>query len=248
MEHRLQNVRDHGEARWFNTRATPLSGIGTDEPVWLGVCTDIHRLKQLERHEVEGHDRITSLLAMTRHIARRTAASADDRDDLILHIDSRLDAMARVHGMSRHQSEAGVSLWHVVNDALLAHGAQEGDRVEVDGPDVNLTGKCGEIFGLVINELAMNAVKHGALSEELGRIVVRWRVEAGAAKWLRFEWLETDVSVSEVPPGRAGYGTDLIEAVLPRETGASASLGFGKRGVCCTVVLPLAAGHARPLP
>ena len=239
LEHALHNVGGSGGTRWFRTHAQKLTGLDCAEPVWLGVCTEITRLTKLEARERAAQAHTASLLALARDVMRRTALTGYGLEDFMLHADSRLDAIARVNALSRHGPGGRIDLERLVFDALLAYGAQDSERVELDGPAIVLAGRTGDLIGLAINELAMNAVKHGALSAEQGRIVVRWRVEAGAEKMLRFEWLETDVTVPDVPPGHGGFGTELIESMLPKETGAVASLGFGKRGMCCTIELPL---------
>ena len=239
VEHVLRDVSGIGDVRWFRTHATRLGSFGPGEPLWLGVCTDITRSKQLERRERAVRAHATSLLALARDVTRRTALTEHDLEAFVLHVDSRLDAIARIHALSPRWPGAGIDLERLVDDALLAHGAHDVERVELDGPAIGIQGRTGDLLGLAINELAMNAVKHGALSGNHGRIAVRWRIEAGLSKTLRFEWFETGVTVPEVPPGHAGFGSELIEGILPRETGAATSLGFGNRGLCCTIELPL---------
>lgn len=49
-------------------------------------------------------------------------------------------------------------------------------RVGIDGPQVNLSTPVAVVLGMVFHELATNAVKHGALSSERGRVQVDWKV------------------------------------------------------------------------
>lgn len=206
---------------------------------------------------------VRNMLAVVRSIARRTAQTSETAEDYALHLDGRLDVLARAHAMLARDPGGGVRLDVLLAEELLAHTAHEGDRVCLCGPAVRLRGKAAEVFALAAHELAVNAVKYGALRTARGHLTVTWRVEAveagavepaGAGEGrsdrgpaggvLRLEWRETGVAPPGVPPRRSGFGTEVIERTLAYELGAVASLGFGPNGACCTVVLPLTASVA----
>ena len=52
---------------------------------------------------------------------------------------------------------------------------------------LHLTAKTAMTFSVVINELATNAAKHGALREEDGRILINWEVDDSD---ILFTWTE----------------------------------------------------------
>ena len=244
VEHRLLGPDRSSDVRWFRTHSTPLPGTGGQGREWLGTCTDVHETRLLARrrqHTPEAQRRrVFDVLALTRSIVRRTAKASGILEDVAWHLDSRLDAVVRLQSMAVREPEVGLSLEHLVTDALLAHAAHQGERVHVSGPLVPLRGKAVDFVGLALHELAMNAVEHGALSMPQGGIAVTWRLEGKIpGEVLRFEWLETGVPAPSLPLRRDGFGTQWIERVLSRELGATASLGFGLHGVCCRVVLPL---------
>ena len=54
------------------------------------------------------------------------------------------------------------------------------------------------------------------------------------------EWRESSVTLPEsVVPRRRGYGTELIERLLPYDLGAETRLEFGTDGVHCTITVPI---------
>ena len=70
-----------------------------------------------------------------------------------------------------------------------------------------------QTFALVVHELATNAVKHGSLSSERGRVVLDWKIDRStAAEQLRFSWMERGGPPAS-PPEYIGLGTRLMSLV-----------------------------------
>jgi len=65
-----------------------------------------------------------------------------------------------------------------LKDLLTAHLEAFGvaERLETHGPAISLSAMAAQYFGMAFHELCTNAVKHGALSVQQGRISVRWTV------------------------------------------------------------------------
>ncbi len=73
------------------------------------------------------------------------------------------------------------------------------------------------------HELVTNAVKHGSLGRNGGRLMVNWRVEGkdGAKRQLAFEWDEQG-SNGELPkPSREGFGMELLTRMLSLRSGCT---------------------------
>ena len=245
VEHRVLSLDPSRETRWFRTFATPLPQSQGKEREWLGICTDVHETRLLEQQHRLQLDtlqwRVCNVLALIRSVARRTAKASDSVEDFALHLDSRLDAIARTQTLMLQDIKAEVGLEDLVTDALLAHAAHDSERIRVTGPPLRLQGKVAELFGLAMHELAMNAVEHGAFGEPVGRVAITWHVERTVEDVaLCFEWLETEVSTSGTAPRHKGFGTELIGRTLEDELGATASIEIGPRDVRCTIRLPIA--------
>ena len=93
---------------------------------------------------------------------------------------------------------------------------------------------------MVFHELATNAVKYGALSNDAaGQIDIAWQVEptpqgrpdaaALARKW----------RAPVTPPGRKGFGSRLIERGLAQELDGEVSLDYEPPDVVCEIVMPV---------
>jgi two-component system, chemotaxis family, CheB/CheR fusion protein len=88
-------------------------------------------------------------------------------------------------------------------------------------------------FALLLNELATNAVKYGALSKDGGSVHVFWERRGEAS--LHFVWEEKGG-----PPvrrsSRRGLGMTLIQNGLP---GATVDYRFHRSGIVCAIDLAL---------
>jgi len=70
---------------------------------------------------------------------------------------------------------------------------------------------------LALHELCTNAAKYGALSVPDGRVDITWTVTGPAGKArLWWQWAESGGPVVKAPV-RKGFGSSLIEQVLPME-------------------------------
>jgi two-component sensor histidine kinase len=85
-----------------------------------------------------------------------------------------------------------VGLREVLDQVLdpFRSGEQEGGRFMVDGDDILLEAKTALTLAMVFHELATNATKHGALSNDTGQIEIAWRTDStseGPSMHLRWQ-------------------------------------------------------------
>jgi two-component sensor histidine kinase len=88
-----------------------------------------------------------------------------------------------------------------------------------------------------VHELAINAVKYGALSNDAGRVAVRWTLED---ERLALTWTERG-GPSVQPPATRGFGSRLLERGLAHELGGEVEIRFEPSGVRCIVSAPFQA-------
>jgi two-component sensor histidine kinase len=111
-----------------------------------------------------------------------------------------------------------------------------GDRLKIRGPKVLLGPAQVIALGAVLNELAPNACKYGALSVPDGKVELDWdlALEDGAEQ-LRLIWAERDGPIIK-PPAKQGLGSRIIQRGLPN---ARIDWQFTPRGVVCKIDLVL---------
>ena len=91
---------------------------------------------------------------------------------------------------------------------------------------------------MILQELATNAVKYGALSMPGGQVKVRWELEEGEGRRLHLRWQEQGGPQVQ-PPTYRGFGMRLVEFAAARELGGRAELTFASEGLVAEIILSL---------
>jgi two-component sensor histidine kinase len=118
-------------------------------------------------------------------------------------------------------------------------------RFEIVGPAFRLGSRVALALAMALHELATNAVKYGALSNETGHVLLNWTmVDGSPPSRLRLRWQETGGPPVH-PPTRTGFGSRMIERALATEIGGPAEIDYRPDGVVFTAEAPLpkALGH-----
>jgi two-component sensor histidine kinase len=96
-------------------------------------------------------------------------------------------------------------------------------------------------LGIVFNELATNAVKYGALSNETGSILINWSTESmPAGARLILNWQEKDGPPVSAP-SRVGFGSRVITRSLADELEGTVNFDFRRGGLVCAMTIPIRA-------
>jgi two-component system CheB/CheR fusion protein len=207
-----------------------------DLPAGLTADDLLHHLRQHEQARFFEYQRqMRGLLALIRAITRRSAATARSTDEFAAHLEGRLDAVSRVHGILLRLPGASVDLMELVSGEFLAQAIRD-ERVQLSGPPVMLSGKAAGSLALALHELTTNALKFGALATPAGRLSVSWAWAPESPLSIRLDWHERGVPISNEVSRHRGFGTELIERTLPYEMRARTSIHFASDGVRCVIV------------
>jgi two-component system, chemotaxis family, CheB/CheR fusion protein len=180
--------------------------------------------------------RVKNMLAMVQSIGSQTLRQSGSLKEFKLAFEGRLHSLARVHDLLVRENWSGADLDLLVRRTLEPHGME--NRVRIAGPSLNVTADVGVAMALVLNELATNAVKYGALSDERGHLEVSWALDSRPdSKWVRLEWREAG-GPPVTPPSRRGFGSDLIERSIGHQLGGTATQEFRPEGLHCTIAFP----------
>lgn len=177
----------------------------------------------------ELNHRVKNTLAVVQGLASQTFRSVPDGKEARTALDGRLRALAAAHDALATGSWKPVafeSLASTVIGGVLSADAQE--RLLMEGPLVTVPANKTASLALALNELATNALQHGALSTA-GRVHLRWDIAGPPEKLaIDLEWLEADgPAPASTPPG--GLGTKLLRGLIAAD-GGEAELDFNPEG------------------
>lgn len=234
--------RPDGQERFISKRFRVLRDASGRPVRVVGVIADetARRAEELRAAWLlaELQHRVKNVMAMVRSLARRTLENSDDLSSYFSHFDGRLNALARVQSALVRRVDEGLDVEELVREELLQN-AGEGDQAVVSGPAVRLHGAAAEYLALALHELAVNAVKFGALAGQ-GIVDVSWNVIPGASgERLKLSWCESGVPLVETHPARVGFGRQLIEKGLAYQLGATTTFALRPGGLRCELDLPL---------
>jgi len=246
IEYRLR--RHDGEYRWTLGRALPLRDESGAITRWFGTCTDIHEQKRSsEEREVIAQElshRIKNIFAVISGLigfaARANPGFRAISDDLR----DRVTALGRAHDFVRPHSNqsrpaAAQSSLHGLLDELFRPYQQSGaTRIAVVGGDVEIDDRSATPLALLFHELATNATKYGALSNDLGRVTVEIVPNDGIVCLI---WSEFGGPEIVGTPAPSGFGSQLIEMSAVRQLGGTVERDWKRDGLVVNTCIPVKA-------
>ncbi len=178
----------------------------------------------------ELHHRVKNTLAIVQSLAKQTARNAKDIDQFLEAFEGRLRSIAAAHGILTESDWSGARLRDLI-EAELRSTVGDPSRVEISGENVFLAPQTALHLALILHELAVNAIKHGALSVARGRVRVNWTRGEDASR-IAIVWKESGGPPVRQPTSR-GFGAILIErSQLPQ---LSVRLSYAEDGVECRI-------------
>lgn len=217
--------RKDGEIRWLAIRGVALTDPSGRAQGLVGTCQDVtdtkRSAKRTEQLLREVTHRSKNMLALVLAMARLTAREAPN-------IESHLkDFSLRVAGLSASQDLIVESDWQNVDLGALAvaqiraTASSKADRLSISGPSFLLTPEAAQTIGMILTELTLNALAHGALADPRGHVRLTWELTSDDE--IKLSWRETGGLGFE--PGKpAGYGMAAVERFSIQ--GLKVSAGF----------------------
>ena len=182
-----------------------------------------------------------NVLTMVQLLASQTFRSIPAAAEATRAFQQRIAALARASGLLRADRWQSAELREIVANIVEPLGPALAARVSAEGPSVALVPQSAMLVSMVLHELATNAVKYGALSNDGGRVDLRWQaIGAGSARKLQIVWSESGGPPVEATE-RKGFGTTLIQRGFADQSGGRANVEFLPSGVRCTLECTLPA-------
>jgi two-component sensor histidine kinase len=185
----------------------------------------------------ELNHRVKNTLAILQAIAAQTFRSASKTERA--KFEGRLGALAEAHNLLSQEKWQGSELQNLVDRVLQPYLLTNPERIRMFGPSVPLTPRLAVVLSMIVHEIATNAAKYGALSNDNGTVALDWEVtEENSKRKLRLIWAEAGGPHVTAPVQR-GFGSRLIERSARDQLGGEATVDFLPRGVVYTVTCAL---------
>ena len=236
-----RTIGSDGQTQWVAAQGRCYYAAG--QPVrFPGIVVDITERKRAEEHREllihELNHRVKNTLATVQSIASQSLRNADAMEEARSAMEARLLALSRAHDVLTRENWEGAGLLEIVREAMAPYRHEREKRIDMEGPDVRLSPRMALALAMALQELATNAVKYGALSNDSGEVRIAWSVNDAPEKRLHLTWSETSGPTVEMPK-RRGFGTRLIERSLAQDLHGKATIDFAPAGIVCTVDAPI---------
>lgn len=249
--------RADGEIRWIAATGRPILDEAEEVQQLIGHVIDVTHTKRNEEHLRvlldELNHRVRNTLAVVQAIAARSFCEEIGLEQGRIDFSGRINALASAHSLLSDRSWTGATLAEVVDLMIWPHQrpetAAEPLCIEVTaGPRVPLSAKHAVTLSMALNELATNAVKHGALSRDSGCVDLTWRTldarqpvdglpASPDPSYPRVELIWQESGGPKVrQAARTGFGMTLLKRILPSDMEGNVHVSFDPEGLQCRIL------------
>jgi PAS domain S-box-containing protein len=242
-EYRVSNMNP---TRWLAARGSVVERLPDGRPLLVfGVNYDITARKETEERQRlllrELNHRVKNTLATVQALATQTVRHASDPRAFLTAFSARLQALGAAHSLLSDREWKGISLRELARMEIAAFDDATGSRIHVDGADILVTPDQAVGLGMILHELASNALKYGALSVPSGSVRLDWTLQGtDPERRLTLNWQESGGPQVQTPQ-REGFGMILIRRSLSKVISSTVDHEFRPQGVVARVSLPLQA-------
>ena len=248
----LLNYRKDGSSFWNALHLGPIYNDRNELLYYFGSqwdVSDVHAARADEAHAMamsrELSHRMKNMFSVIASIVR-TTGRLEGNLDMARKINGRIRALGRAYEPTLDDASRGsIEVGQAIR-AVLAPYDPDGTRLRFIGNGLRADTNVVSVLGLTLHELATNAVKYGALSENGATVDVEWRHgETGEGEpCLMVIWTEQigrDASSAEL--SGSGKGQGIIEALL-QHADATIDYDWRAEGLEVRLALPFGARRA----
>ena len=222
---------------WF----TPVLDEGKMVIGVSGVAVDITRRHELEKQQTimmsELDHRVKNNISSVLSLVDLSKQNATSIEEFASSLDGRLHALAIAHSSLSKTHWRGAELGEILRLTLEPYMAKSKSRIEIDTIEIKLPGVLARPMCMVIHELATNAMKHGALSNDEGVVLVSCRVNETknicCISWEEKKGPEPEKEIN------SGTGTTLLEGLISHEMNGKINSSYDTSGFHCEIEIPI---------
>ncbi len=236
----MRIVHADGAVRWVSAkgRTSFEDGVCTR---FIGVLQDIHERKVgEERRQLltnELNHRVKNSLALAQAVVDASLRGAKSLEEGRATATARIRALSHAHDILTSETWSSAAVFDIVL-AMVDSLTLDPARIEISGEGLRLGPRAALQLSLALHELATNASKYGALSNETGKVLIRWSADHEDPRHFHFSWRESG-GPAVVEPTVRGFGSRLIERATANAFEGKVAFRFDPQGVVWTIDAPL---------
>ncbi|MEE4209339.1 MAG: CheR family methyltransferase [Parvularcula sp.] len=233
-----------GRVRWIKGLGQ-LYETGNGKRGVFGVNYDITFEEEAKEQQIlmveEMNHRVKNLFAVIASLINTSAVPSMDIMDYSRQLNARVNALGRAYELTQtNAADAEVDLETLLTKLLSPHVAKA--QMHLEGEAVAVPADALTPLSLIIHELATNAVKYGALSDENGAVEVIWSLRE--TDDLRLQWNEKLTKPVQTSQEGPGFGTRLVDASV-RQLRGTVERNWTRHGLVARFELTLPTPPAR---
>ncbi|WP_246691082.1 sensor histidine kinase [Mesorhizobium sp. CU2] len=230
--------------RWIATRGRVVERDSEGKPTLIfGVNYDITERKLGDERQRlllrELNHRVKNTLATVQALATQTVRHARQPSEFLEAFSARLQALGAAHSLLSDREWRGIGIGELARMEVKPFDSSDTPRITIAGPELLLSPDQAVGLGLILHELASNALKYGSLSVPSGKVDLAWKTQGReGARRLALTWNESGGPEVE-PPDRQGFGSILIRRSLSKVIDSDVTHEFRPGGVFAEISMPL---------
>lgn len=192
-----------------------------------------HREALVDLLLAEVNHRSKNMLALVQAIARQVSKPEDK--SFVDRLTARLQSLTASQDALFQSGWRGVDVKTLIGLQLAHFKDLIGARIFISGPPITLAASPAQILGMSIHELATNASKYGALSNDSGRVRIDWDLlDAETQPRFTIAWREENGPLVE-PPASSGFGASVLGKIAKASLNADATTDYAPSGLVWTL-------------
>lgn len=248
-EHLLQTLRKH--------RQVENSRVNFQHRLEEEVRQRTHELQVSEskarelaqHHELllrEVNHRVKNNLSAILALISLTSARARTPEQWLSALQDRVMSISQAHDLLSRSHRENIQFKDLADRVLsaMAGEALGNNRILLHGSIWQLSTRMATPLALILQELLTNSIKHGALSNHVGKVEISWQHQTGEA-W-QLCWQERNGPVIRQNLER-GLGLDIINGLAERDLAGKVDMQFHATGLVCQLHIPSARDSAKPM-
>ena len=239
----IVNYRKDGERFWNALHIGPIYDQTGALLYYFGSQWDVTEVRTARTSAAQQHalsrelaHRMSNMFGVVGGVVSITGRSLG-APDLAREINARVQALGRAYrgGVVEESTDEFLRIGAAIR-GILEPFADGRAALEFEGPE-SLTATSATVMplGLTLHELASNAVRHGALSTEGGRVRVTWG--SAGKEGLHLTWDESGGPALTGAPTTQGKGTGITDTMV-RTAGGTITRDWRPEGLRVVIDLP----------